>query len=57
MKITAVRATPVNIPFTAPYVFSHGSVRSLTKTIVEIDTDEARPVSAKSPTAIGPATS
>ena len=40
MKITAVRATPVNIPFTAPYVFSHGSVRSLTKTIVEIDTDE-----------------
>ena len=40
MKITAIRATPVNIPFTAPYVFSHGSVRSLTKTIVEIDTDE-----------------
>ena len=39
MKITTVRATPVNIPFTAPYVFSHGSVRSLTKTIVEVDTD------------------
>ena len=39
MKITGVRATPVNIPFTAPYVFSHGSVRSLTKTIVEVATD------------------
>ncbi len=40
MKITAVRATPVNIPYTAAYVFSHGSIRSLTKTIVEVDTDE-----------------
>lgn len=39
MKITGVRATPVNIPFTAPYVFSHGSVRSLTKTVVEVMTD------------------
>ncbi len=39
MKVTGVRATAVNIPFTAPYVFSHGSVRSLTKTIVEVDTD------------------
>jgi glucarate dehydratase len=40
MKITAVRATPVNIPYTAAYVFSHGSIRSLTKTVVEVDTDE-----------------
>jgi len=40
MKIRTVRATPVNIPFTAPYVFSHGSVKSLTKTIVEVETDE-----------------
>ncbi len=40
MKITAVRATPVNIPYTAPYVFSHGSIKSLTKTVVEVDTDE-----------------
>ena len=40
MKIVELRATPVNIPFTAPYVFSHGSVKSLTKTIVEVDTDE-----------------
>ncbi|MEM1200374.1 MAG: mandelate racemase/muconate lactonizing enzyme family protein [Pseudomonadota bacterium] len=40
MKITAVRATPVNIPFTAPYRFSYGSMASLTKTVVELDTDE-----------------
>lgn len=40
MKIAGIRATPVNIPFTAPYVFSHGSMKSLTKTIVELDTDE-----------------
>lgn len=39
MKITAVRATPVNIPFTAPYRFSYGSMASLTKTVVEVDTD------------------
>ncbi len=39
MKITAIRATPVNVPFTAPYVFSQGSVRSMTRTIVEVDTD------------------
>jgi glucarate dehydratase len=40
VKIVDVRATPVNIPFVAPYVFSHGSIASLTKTIVEVDTDE-----------------
>ncbi|MGH6718532.1 MAG: mandelate racemase/muconate lactonizing enzyme family protein [Alphaproteobacteria bacterium] len=40
MKIVDVRATPVNIPYTAPYVFSHGSVASLTKTIVEVTTDQ-----------------
>ena len=40
MKIASIRATPVNIPFTAPYVFSHGCVRSLTKTIVELETDD-----------------
>ncbi len=39
MKITAIRATPVNIPFRAPYVFSYGSIASLTKTIVEVDTN------------------
>jgi glucarate dehydratase len=40
MRITAVRATPVNIPFHAPYRFSLGSTASVTKTIVEVDTDE-----------------
>ena len=39
MKITAVRATPVNIPFRAPYRFSYGSIASLTKTVIEVDTD------------------
>ena len=39
MKITGIRATPVNIPFTAPYRFSYGSMASLTKTVVELDTD------------------
>ena len=42
MKITDIKATPVNIPFTAPYVFSYGSIASLTKTIVEVVTDERR---------------
>ena len=40
MKITDLRATPVNIPFTAPYRFSYGSIASLTKTIVEVETDD-----------------
>ncbi|HIN60017.1 MAG TPA: chloromuconate cycloisomerase [Gammaproteobacteria bacterium] len=40
MKITSIRATPVNIPYTASYVFSHGSIKSLTKTIVEVETDQ-----------------
>lgn len=40
MKITDLRATPVNIPFVAPYRFSYGAMASVTKTVVEIDTDE-----------------
>ena len=40
MRISAVRATPVNIPFHAPYRFSLGSTASVTKTIVEVETDE-----------------
>ena len=40
MRIAAVRATPVNIPFHAPYRFSLGSTASVTKTIVEVETDE-----------------
>ena len=35
-----MRATPVNIPFSAPYRFSYGSIASLTKTVVEIETDD-----------------
>ena len=40
MKIAAIRATPVNIPFTAPYRFSYGSIASLTKTVIELETDD-----------------
>ena len=40
MKISAIRATPVNIPFTAPYRFSYGSITSLTKTVIELETDD-----------------
>ncbi len=39
MKIKTVRATPVNIPFVAPYRFSYGAIASLTKTIVEVETE------------------
>ena len=40
MRIAAVRATPVNIPFVAPYRFAYGSIASLTKTLVEVTTDD-----------------
>jgi len=40
MKIRALRATPVNIPFVAPYRFSYGSIASLTKTIIEVETED-----------------
>jgi glucarate dehydratase len=40
MKIREIRATPVNIPLTAPYRFSYGSIASLTKTIVEVETED-----------------
>jgi glucarate dehydratase len=40
VKIAAIRATPVNIPFTAPYRFSYGSIASLTKTVIELETDD-----------------
>lgn len=39
MKITAIRATPVNIPLEAPYLWSYGSLAGFSKTIVEIETD------------------
>jgi glucarate dehydratase len=40
MKIRSIQATPVNIPFTAPYRFSYGSIASLTKTIIEVETED-----------------
>lgn len=40
MKIAAIRATTVNIPFTAPYRFSYGSTASLTKTVIELETED-----------------
>ncbi len=39
MRIAHVRATPVNIPFVAPYRFGYGSLASVTKTIVEVESD------------------
>ncbi|MDX6565865.1 MAG: glucarate dehydratase [Gaiellales bacterium] len=39
-RVVDVRATPVNIPFHAPYRFSYGSIASLTKTVVEVETDD-----------------
>ncbi len=40
MKIRLIRATPVNIPLRAPYRFSYGSTGSLTKTVIEVQTDD-----------------
>lgn len=40
MRIAAVRAIPVNIPFVAPYRFSYGSIASVTKTLVEVVADD-----------------
>ena len=40
MQITGIRALPVNIPFVAPYRFAYGSIASVTKTIVEVTTDD-----------------
>jgi glucarate dehydratase len=40
MKIRSIRATPVNIPLRAPYRFSYGSTGSLTKTVIELLTED-----------------
>jgi glucarate dehydratase len=40
MKIRSIKATPVNIPFVAPYRFSYGAIASLTKTVIELQTDD-----------------
>jgi glucarate dehydratase len=39
MRITAIRATPVNLPLEAPYLWSYGSLAGFSKTIVEVETD------------------
>src|SRR5262245_61082176 len=40
MKITAIRATPINIPLSPGYVWSVGNAHGYSKTIVEVFTDE-----------------
>jgi glucarate dehydratase len=40
MKITGVRATPVNIPLRVPFLFSVGTYPGDTKVIIEVLTDE-----------------
>ncbi len=40
MKIRSICATPVNIPLRAPYRFSYGSTGSLTKTVIELMTED-----------------
>ena len=40
MRITGVKATPVNIPLRVPFLFSVGSYPGDTKVIIEVSTDE-----------------
>lgn len=40
MIIRSIKATPVNIPFVAPYRFSYGAIASLTKTVIELQTED-----------------
>jgi len=40
MKITKIRATPVNIPLEAPYLWSHGTLPGFSKAIVEVETSD-----------------
>lgn len=40
MRIRSITATPVNIPFVAPYRFSYGSIASLTKTVIQLETED-----------------
>ena len=39
MKISAIRATPVNIPLEAPYFWSVGTYPGVSKTVIEVETD------------------
>jgi glucarate dehydratase len=40
MKIARIRATPVNIPLEAPYLWSYGALGGFSKTIVEVETSD-----------------
>lgn len=40
MRITGIRATPVNLPLEAPYLWSYGSLAGFSKTIVEVETSD-----------------
>ncbi|WP_317055717.1 mandelate racemase/muconate lactonizing enzyme family protein [Roseovarius rhodophyticola] len=40
MIIRSIKATPVNVPFVAPYRFSYGAIASLTKTVIELQTED-----------------
>ncbi len=40
MKIRSITALPVNIPFHAPYRFSYGAIASLTKTVIQLETED-----------------
>jgi glucarate dehydratase len=40
MKITDVRATPINLPLYAPYRYNSGYQAAMTKTIVEVETSD-----------------
>ncbi|NIV30054.1 MAG: chloromuconate cycloisomerase, partial [Anaerolineae bacterium] len=40
MKITDVRATPVNIPLELPFIWTAGLYPGTSKTIIEVETDE-----------------
>jgi glucarate dehydratase len=40
MKITAIRATPINLPLEAPYLWSFGWLPGSSRTVVEVETDQ-----------------
>lgn len=52
MKITRVRATPVNVPLEAAYVWSYGALPGFTQTIIEVETDEGLTGIGEAPSAV-----
>lgn len=40
MKIARIRATPVNIPLEAPYLWAYGALGGFSRTIVEVETSD-----------------